>query len=174
MEHISWKEKLISDESIEKINYQEYSPNSTDLNVVHGDIRILIQNQDQFILPHKSYLYIECKLEKEDGNAYNKVTDITLVNNALAHLFERISYSINGKEIEGYSNVGIASTMKGLLTYPGNYNEGTQFLWKKDTTSKYDDKNSAMKQRKALITSKNGTLGDLLWDCSSNSFVWIL
>ena len=49
----------------------------------------------------------------------SKDDDITVINNVFAYLFERISYEINGKEIEWYSNVGIGSTMKGILKYKG-------------------------------------------------------
>ena len=123
-------------------------------NQAHTDIRIVIQNQDHFILPHKSYLYIECKLEKEDGTDYVKLDDIKVVNNAFAYMYERISYEINGKEIEGFSNVRIATTMKGLLTYPGHYPEGSLFLWKKDT-SKILKPNSEAMQWKTIILRRH-------------------
>lgn len=155
MESIQWKEKYFNDESIEKIDYHEYCPNSTNLNQAHADIRLIIQNQDQFILPHKSYIYLECKLEKEAGTAYAVDDDITLVNNGLCYLFERISYEINGKEIEGYSNVGVATTMKGLVTYSADYNEGSLFLWKKDVGKGIN--NTGFKNRKKIIFQKNNT-----------------
>lgn len=156
MEYVNWKEKLYTDETTEKIDFHEYCPNSTDLNQPHSDIRIIIQNQDQFILPHESYLYLECKLEKEDGTSYNNRTDdITVVNNALAYLFERISYELGGKEVEGYSNVGVATTMKGILTYPAEYSEGTLFIWKKDNSE--DNSGSAAKARKNMIFQQNNT-----------------
>lgn len=156
MEYANWKEKFYTDETTEKIDFHEYCPNSTNLNQPHSDIRIIIQNQDQFILPHESYLYIECKLEKEDGTSYdNRNDEISVVNNALTYLFERISYELGGKEVEGYSNVGVATTMKGLLTYPENYAEGTQFLWKKDNSS--DVKGTHAKARKNMIFQQNNT-----------------
>lgn len=156
MENINWKEKLYVDESIEKIDDHEYCPYSTNLNQAHADIRINIQNQDQFILPHKSYLYVECKLEKADGTDYDKDDNITVVNNPFAFLFERISYEINGKEIEGTSNVGICTTMKGILTYAGSYPEGTLFLWKKDN-SKHLKESSFAKLRKTIILQRHKT-----------------
>ena len=155
MEAIQWKEKYFNDESIEKIDYHEYCPNSTNLNQAHADIRIIIQNQDQFILPYKSYIYLECKLEKENGTAYDVDEDITLINNGLCYLFERSSYEINGKEIEGFSNVGEATTMKGLLSYPADYHEGTQFLWRKDVGKGV--KNVGFKNRKNIIFQRHNT-----------------
>ena len=89
METLNWNEKLINDESFEKLDYFEYSPHiGTNLNTKHGDIRIVIQNQDQFLLPHKSYLYIEAKLVKEDNTDYDGETDIiSLTYNGLMYLF---------------------------------------------------------------------------------------
>ena len=41
------------------------------------------------------------------------------------YLFDRVSYKLFEREIEGYSYPGEASTMKGLLTYPSGYNSGS-------------------------------------------------
>ena len=128
------KEKYYNDESNEKIDYQEYCLNSTNLNHAQANIRLIIQNQAQFILQYKNYIYLECKVKKEDETSSDVDNDITLINNGLSYLFEWLSYQINRKEIEGYSNVGVATTMKGLLTYPGDSNEGTIFLWNKGSS----------------------------------------
>ena len=63
MNAINWNQEILIDESVEKVNYHEYSPHTgTDLNAQFSDIRIEIQNQDQFLLPSESYLYIEAEL----------------------------------------------------------------------------------------------------------------
>ena len=70
-------------------------------------------------------------------------------------MFERISYEINGKEIEGYSNIGVATTMKGLVKYSADYNEGSLFLWRKEV-----DKgmyNVRFKNRKKIILQRHNT-----------------
>ena len=43
---------------------------------------------------------------------------MTLVNNSMMYLFNRIDYSISNKKIEGFNNPDRATTMKGLLAYP--------------------------------------------------------
>jgi hypothetical protein len=88
------------------------------LNREHNDIEIIIQNQDQFLLPSESCLYIEGALTKEYGSNYNFKDDkISIINNGLLYLFDRVSYRIGSEEIEGYSYPGIATTLKGLTTH---------------------------------------------------------
>ena len=59
MNAINWNQEILIDESVEKVNYHEYSPHTgTDLNAQFSDIRIEIQNQDQFLLPsEKLFIY---------------------------------------------------------------------------------------------------------------------
>ena len=57
--NLNWKERLETDDSIKRFEYREYEPfTGTDLNI-SSDIRISIQNQDEFLLPSRSYIYIE-------------------------------------------------------------------------------------------------------------------
>ena len=133
MESINWKKDINIDDAYEKIDFHEYSSQTgVNLNTDHGDIRIVIQNQDQFLLPSKSYIYIEAQLLQEDGTEYAEADEITLTNNGLMYLFERVSYKISQQELESYSNPGIATTVKGMLTYPDDFSEGMQFMWKRD------------------------------------------
>jgi hypothetical protein len=140
MDHLNWKENIQIDESIEKLDYREYEPHiGTDINQESGEIRIVIQDQDQFVLPSKSYLYIEGQFKHKNGDriAPNE-SKITLVNNALMFLFKRVAYRMGNQEIEGCNNIGRATTMKGLVTYPRNYTEGSRFMWVMDTMTADD------------------------------------
>lgn len=136
MDTLNWNESIISDESIEKIDTHEYEPQiGTDLNNEHGDIKIVIQNQDQFLLPSDSYLYLEGELKPKAGSSidkYTKADDIAFVNNGLMYLFDRVSYKLGSEEIEGFSNPGIATTMKGLTSYSEDCNEKMSFMWSRD------------------------------------------
>lgn len=135
MDYLNWKENIQIDESIEKLDYREYEPHiGTDINQESGEIRIVIQDQDQFVLPSKSYLYIEGQLKHKNGDRIPpNESRITLVNNALMFLFKRVAYRMGNQEIEGCNNLGRATTMKGLVTYPRNYTEGSRFMWAMDT-----------------------------------------
>lgn len=150
METLLWNEPLIIDDSIEKKNFQAYNPHiGTNLNSEHSDIRIVIQNQDQFILPSESYIYLECKILQNDGSEYGNSKDISLTNNGMMYLFDRISYKMSSQEIEGYSHVGVASTIKGLLTYNNKFNEGELFMWCPDDDNTIESK--GFKHRKKLL-----------------------
>ena len=65
-------------------------------------------------LPSCSSLHIHGRLTKANGTA---IVNTKLVNNALCHLFEEIRYEINAVEINKYKNVGLASLMKGLVSF---------------------------------------------------------
>lgn len=135
------------DDSIKRFEYRDYEPyTGTNLNK-SADIRISIQNQDEFLLPSRSYIYIEGSLKKEDGSEFEKDQPgtgtgagkelyINLINNGIMYLFSRVDYQLGNENIEGYSNPGQASTMKGLLTYPSNYSEGMNFMWAPDKCEK--------------------------------------
>ena len=116
MESLNWKQSVYRDDSIKKTNIREYSPHTgTNLNDAYSDIHIEIQNQDQFLLPGDSYIYIEAQLTPKSMD--------------IMYLFDRIGYKVNEKEIEGYSYPGVATTIKGILTYPKYYPQGSQFAW---------------------------------------------
>ena len=159
----NWKESVAVDDSIEKINIYEYEPHQgTRLNDV-GDIRITINNEDQFIHPSESSLYIEGELTpKSSGAPYNTNDDITLVNNGLMYLFKRIDYSIANKKIEGFNNPGRATTMKGLLTYPLYYPEGMSFMWMKDENNGIADNDGFMIRRSYIHEEGNGKFSALI------------
>jgi len=158
MDTLQWKKDINIDNSYEKIDFHEYSSHTgVDLNNHHGDIRIVIQNQDQFLLPSKSYLYIEAQLLAEDDVPYESNETVALTNNGLMYLFERVSYKIGQQQVESYSNPGLTSTVKGLLTYPSSYYEGSQFLWKKDTNPNASvNNNKGFKLRYEYTKKKDG------------------
>ena len=139
--NLNWKESLGTDDSIKRFEYREYEPfTGANLNE-SGDIRISIQNQDEFLLPSRSYIYIEGSLyKKEDeskfekdqpgtGTGAGKDLYINFINNGIMYLFSRVDYQLGNENIEGYSNPGQTSTIKSLLTYPRNYSEGMNFMW---------------------------------------------
>ena len=54
-----------------------------------GQITITIENQDQFLHLHNSYLLIEGDVLKADNNRYADADFIALTNNGLLYLFSR-------------------------------------------------------------------------------------
>ena len=56
------------------------------------------------------------------GEHYKYEEVIGLINNAIIYLFDRVSYKLSERKIEGYSYPGVSSTMKSLLTYSSECN----------------------------------------------------
>ena len=65
------------------------------------------------------------------------------------YLFDRIGYKVNEKKIEGYSYPGVATTIKGILTYPKYYPQGSQFAWLQDRGKTFT--NVGNKERRKLL-----------------------
>jgi hypothetical protein len=79
------------------------------------EVRIPVQQQDICVIPSLSYLYVEGKLLVETDNSAPKNTNFT--NNAFAYLFDEIRYEINGVEVDRVRNPGIATTLKGYVSF---------------------------------------------------------
>ena len=110
----------------------------------------------------ESYLIIEGRLLKGDNNSYARDDAITLTNNGIMHLFKRIRYELSGQEIENIMNVGQATTMLGLLKYPGDFfkSKGLNQLWCKDTTGEASlDDNVGFTTRQAYIIRNSNPRG---------------
>lgn len=103
------------DDRITSIQHHSYNPYTSSCNNC-DEIRIAIQQQDLYVLPHDSYLYLEVKIEKKVGVGADKLYP-KLVNNAPSFLFDEIRYELNGFEIDKCKNVGITSSMKGYLSF---------------------------------------------------------
>lgn len=106
------------DDSITSIQYHSYSPYTTSFNN-SDEIRIVIQQQDLYVLPCESEILIEGVIQRvgeADAEAANNVMP-NRINNWAAFLFNEIIYQLNGVEIDRCRNVGITTTMKGLITH---------------------------------------------------------
>lgn len=111
----------VFDDNITGIQHHAYSPYTNSFGN-SDEIRIVIQHQDLYVLPHESYIYIEGR------NRTNVAADAlpaaatlpNYVNNAAGFLFDEIRYEINGFPIDICRNVGISSTIKGHLSFREN------------------------------------------------------
>lgn len=104
-------EKPHSDENISKKEYHSYSPYLQSFKP-NDEIRITIQNQDLYVLPHESYINVTGTITLST-NTTTAVQDLAkLKNNCLAHLFDEIRYEINGVEIDRTRYVGLTTTLK--------------------------------------------------------------
>ncbi|XP_011859240.1 PREDICTED: uncharacterized protein LOC105556749 [Vollenhovia emeryi] len=110
-------EEPIFDDHIVKIETHSYNPFANTTFGHSDEIRIPIQQQDLYTLPHESFLHIEGKLttaERIEGS------DVIRGNNCVAFMFDKIRYELNGVEIDRARNVGITSTLKNYVTASTN------------------------------------------------------
>lgn len=96
------------------LEFHSHRPYASSTYNNNDEIRIPISQQDIITAPYESTLHITGTVSgKKAGGA---ATDVSLVNNAIAHLFDDIRYEIGGIEVDRTRNVGITSTLKNLLS----------------------------------------------------------
>lgn len=135
-------DKPIFNTSIQKENLINVFPvNGSKLNE-NGEINFIIETFDQYLLPSKSYLYLEAELtdlsdaklkkstyDDSTGKLKSSADQITFTNNGPMFLFNRATYSLNGDEVENIRDPGRVSLMKGVLSYSANLNKHNTFGW---------------------------------------------
>lgn len=121
-EALNLRGPICCDDRITSIQDHAYNPYTTSFN--HNDeIRIVIQNQDLYVLPHKSYIYIEGRINCTPppvAEGARAPETPCFVNNAAGFLFNEIRYELNGFPIDICKNVGITSTLKGYISFSPN------------------------------------------------------
>ena len=109
-------EKPISDENIIKKDYHTYTPYLQSYNN-NDEIRISIQNQDLYVLPSESFIYVEGFIKDVKNNKLvSTASNFKLKNNFVAYLFDEIRYELNGIEIDHTRHLGICTTIKNLIS----------------------------------------------------------
>ena len=134
-------EQTLYDESISSMNYYEYTPQTQANNNTCGhQINIVINAQDVYTLPSKSYISIKGQIRKSaNNNAYAATDEVTLINNAIMYLFTGVKYELNGTTIESINYPGQTTSMLGYLSYSDD-STGLSCCWNKDTS---DNANSS-------------------------------
>lgn len=148
------EQSLSFDNSMRDYEYFEFFPtNISNLNT-SGNKDIVIQQQDLFTHPAESYLYLKGELTKSDGTAVTNPGngEVSLINNAMMYLFERISYLINETVVEEIERPGQTTSMLGLLKYSPNQSStlGVNMCWLPDLDYNTDKTNANMKLRSSL------------------------
>lgn len=103
------------DTSIDGIEVHSYKPYVTSFNR-NDEIRIPINQQDLYVLPSASTLYIEGVVKVNKRDSKENVSSVQLTNNPWLFLFQDIRYELNGVEIDKVKNAGITTTMKSFIS----------------------------------------------------------
>ena len=131
--------KYFLDESIEEMEYHQYTPQTqANNNKASQPITIAINGQESYTLPSKSYISIKGQIRRRDNNTvFAEDAEITLINNAMMYLFSAMKYDLSGTVIESINYPGQVSSMLGYLSQPDDFNtsSGLKYCWCKDTTT---------------------------------------
>ena len=144
----------VTDESIESYEYNEYQPVTGTQRNSAGQITITIENHDQFLHLHNSYLLIEGDVLKADDTRYANADPIALTNNGLLYLFNSLKLTLAGQEMEHVNYPGQATTLLGLASYSMDYQGGcglTQGCLPDTGTGAGPATNSGFKKRQGYL-----------------------
>ena len=88
-EMLDISEPYLYDESINSMNFYEYTPQTQAINNTDSQqISMIINNQDSYTLPSRNYLAIRDQIRRADNNnAYVAPAEITSINNPTMYLF---------------------------------------------------------------------------------------
>lgn len=105
------------DNTIESYEIHSYSPYNHSFKE-NDEIRIPINQQDIYVLPSASSIYIEGRANVYTEDAAGKITakNVNFINNPILFLFQNIRYELNGVEIDHIKNAGITTTMKSYIS----------------------------------------------------------
>lgn len=105
------------DNSIESYEIHTYNPYSNSFKE-NDEIRIPINQQDIYVLPSASFIYIEgyAVVFVKDQTEKSIKKPVNFTNNPISFLFQDIRYEINGVEVDRIKNVGITTTIKSYIS----------------------------------------------------------
>ena len=97
---------------------------------------------DDYIDLNNTYLLVEAKITKKNGEAIAAKTAVAPVNNWLHSLFQQVEISMGGKIISEANNLyAYKAYLENLLAYDAQTKRGqlANVMWYKDTAGKHDD-----------------------------------
>lgn len=114
MSILNLTETFSYDNTIESIEFHSYKPYVTSFNF-NDEIRIPINQQDLYVLPSESALYIEGNIAVVNRETKLPVASVQFTNNPILHLFQDIRYELNGIAIDKIKNAGNTTPWMRLL-----------------------------------------------------------
>ena len=107
-------------DEVSRFQYKNFNPVSTlNLNEENKKTTFKLDNEDDITSKNIEY-YIEGKITPVyTTKTYSNKSNIKMVNNFVAHLFPQIEVKKHGTLIDAIDFAGIASTVRGCVSYPG-------------------------------------------------------
>ena len=169
---------MLQMKALNPTNTDEYQPiTGTQLNSA-GQITITIENQDQFLHLHNSYLLIEGDVLKADNTRYVDADLIALTNNGLLYLFSSLKLTLAGQTVEHVNYPGQATSLLGLASYSSTYYKGCGLAqhWFPDinTNAAANNTNNAAPGQKILEAPHNLIYLPVTVGIISTLSVWLM
>ena len=101
-------------------------------------IRFNIRQDNLLLHWRNAYMELHGQLvQLADGNAYADASLITLIHNAIPHMFSNVKLTVGNQLIENINQVGHVSSLIYDTLYPRSKSkcEGLQFMWFPDTSA---------------------------------------
>jgi len=130
-QYLNVTEPFEFDRSVSKSVYMSQDPRvETDLNAPTLTI-ITINPAEDWLLPSKSYLYVEGRLLQSDGTRIARDVsenrpDIALTNNFFDYIYSTLRYTIDDVEVKSFNYPGQCTTLKHCLL---NQISGWLLIW---------------------------------------------
>ena len=118
-------------------------------------IRFNIRQDNLFLHWINSYLVLDGQLVKKvGGTAYTNTQLISLVHNAIPHMFSNVKLTVGNRLVENVNQIGHVSSMMYDVLYPRSKGkcDGLDFMWFPDTSTDSAD-NKGFDVRKQYILS---------------------
>ena len=126
-------------------------------------IRFNIRQDNLLLHWRNSYLELHGQVvKKADDSAYDPADLITLIHNAIPHMFSNVKLTVGNQMIENINQVGHVSSLMYDVLYPRSKAkcEGLQFMWFPDTAAAADtNTNSGFKIRQEYIIARPNVKG---------------
>lgn len=128
------------DNSIESYEIHSYNPYNNSFKE-NDEIRIPIHQQDVYVLPSASSIYIEgcANITTTDATGKKITKKANFINNYILFMFQNIRYELNGVAIDNIKNAGVTTTMKSYISMnEGESKNAALWGWSLDGTTGND------------------------------------
>ena len=126
-------------------------------------IRFNVRQDNLLLHWRNSYLELSGQLVRKDtGNAFDDNAPITLIHNAIPHMFSNVKLTVGNQLVENINHVGHVSSLLYDILYPRSKAkcDGLQFVWSPDTVDAPDvTTNKGFKVRQQYIIDSPHTNG---------------
>ena len=124
-------------------------------------IRFNVRQDNLLLHWTNSYLTLEGQLKKKTaGTAYTNAQLISLVHNAIPHMFSNVKLTVGSKLVENVNQIGHVSSMMYDVLYPRSKGkcDGLEFMWLPDTVNAVAD-NKGFAARRSYLMAQSTTVG---------------